>query len=248
MVNTNIAIAAAIGFLNCLDDENINKFPPTRGWAQSLFRRMKFVKRFATTGKVEIPEGVKKEAELLFIHDIFDHIEKNKIPQTMVLNVDQTPLKYVSCGKMTMAEKNSKRVPMKGVSDKRMVTETFTISWSGNFLQIQLIYAGKTKRSFSLSANPTRLSNETESLKLLEDIIPYFKKERERLGLSVDHKGLVIMDVFKGQTTTAVQGLLKKNNILFTKVPANMTYVYQPLDPTVNGYAKSFMTRHFSDF
>lgn len=31
------------------------------------------------------------------------------------------------------------------------------------------------------------------------------------------------MDVFKGQTTDAVQNLLKKNHIFSTKVPANMT-------------------------
>ena len=34
-------------------------------WAQSLFCRMGFVRRFATTRKVEITEGVKRKAELL---------------------------------------------------------------------------------------------------------------------------------------------------------------------------------------
>ena len=33
-------------------------------WAQSLFRRMDFKKRMQTTGKVEITEGARKEAEL----------------------------------------------------------------------------------------------------------------------------------------------------------------------------------------
>lgn len=56
------------------------------------------------------------------------------------------------------------------------------------------------------------------------------------------------MDVFKGQTTTAVQDLLKKNNIYFTKVPANMIHLYQPLDLTVNSYSKSFMKRHFTEW
>ena len=191
VVNSNIAIAAAIGFLNCLDDENIHKIVPKRSWAQSLFRRMKFVKRFATTGKVEIPDGIKMEAELLFIHDIVDHVEKNKILQSMVLNIDQTPMKYVPCGKTTLTDKNAKSVPIKGVSDKRMITATLTISLDDNFLPIQLIYAGKTKRSipkvdfpssFSLSANPTHFSNETESLKLMNEIIiPYFQKERNGL-------------------------------------------------------------------
>ena len=31
---------------------------------------MGFVRRMETTGKVEIPEAAKKEAELMFLHDI----------------------------------------------------------------------------------------------------------------------------------------------------------------------------------
>ena len=34
----------------------------SRWWIQSLFRRMHFVRRTATTSKVENPEGAKKEA------------------------------------------------------------------------------------------------------------------------------------------------------------------------------------------
>ena len=70
VINSNIAIATATGFLKNSTDESINHLNLTRPWAQSLFRRMGFVRRFATTGKVEIPEAVQKEAELLFIHDI----------------------------------------------------------------------------------------------------------------------------------------------------------------------------------
>ena len=72
----------------------------------------------------------------------------------------------------------------------------------------------KFPKSFSLSANPTHFSNETESLKLMKEIvIPYFQTERKKLGLAANHSGLIVMDVFKSQTTDAVQNLLKKNNI-----------------------------------
>ena len=56
---------------------------------------------------------------------------------------------------------------IKGVSDKRMITGTFAISSDGQYLPIQLIYAGKTHGSipkvnflkeFSLSANPKHFS------------------------------------------------------------------------------------------
>ena len=86
----------------------------------------------------------------------------------MVLKHDQTPLKYVPSGNTTLAQKSSSTVPIKGVSDKRMITGTFTISLDGQYLPIQLIYAGQTHRSipkvnfpkeFSLSANPKHFSS-----------------------------------------------------------------------------------------
>ena len=56
------------------------------------------------------------------------------------------------------------------------------------------------------------------------------------------------MDVFKGQMTCAVRELLNENHILLEKVPANLTYLFQPLvvqgDP--NGYVKRFMKKKFT--
>ena len=43
--------------------------------------------------------------------------------------------------------KNAKNIPIKGVDDKRQLTATFTVNYTGEFLPIQLIYAGKTERS-----------------------------------------------------------------------------------------------------
>ena len=69
-----------------------------------------------------------------------------------------------------------------------------------------------------------------------------------RVKCAADQKVLVIMDVFTGQMTTEVINAYKKANILIVKVPANMTKYYQPLDLTVNGYAKSFFKRKFNEW
>ena len=121
---------------------------------------------------------------------------------------------------------------------------------------MQLIYGGKTDRSiptidfpdnFSLSANPKHYSNEEESLKVLNDIvIPYLCVEKERLKLPPNHPTLLILDVFRGQMTERVLNLLKESNILFVKVPANMTHTFQPLDMSTNGWAKTFMKNKFA--
>ena len=55
---------------------------------------MGFKKRMRTTGKVEIPEGARKEAELLYLHNIVTIVEKYEIPHSLIMNLDQTPLKY----------------------------------------------------------------------------------------------------------------------------------------------------------
>ena len=108
---------------------------------------MGYVRRFATSGKVELPQGVKRKTKLLYIHDIVNLIETHKIPKSMVLNLDQTPLKYIPCGKTTPAKQNTNSVPVRGVSEKQVIAATFTNTLDGKFLPMQLIYGGKTRKS-----------------------------------------------------------------------------------------------------
>ena len=63
-------------------------------WAQSLFRRMGFVRRRGTKAKLEIPDGAFKEAQLLFTHDIVSKVDKYNISDSLIINIDQTPAKY----------------------------------------------------------------------------------------------------------------------------------------------------------
>ena len=62
------------------------------------------------------------------------------VPSALVLNLDQTPLSYVSPGKYTFSSKGSKSVSIKGLDDKRQITAIFVVSATGFFLLIQLIY------------------------------------------------------------------------------------------------------------
>ena len=73
-------------------------------------------------------------------------IEEHDIPKELVLNLDQTPLSYVSTRKYTFNPKGPKIVPIKGIDDKRKIAATFINSTTGTFLQIQPIYVWKTRR------------------------------------------------------------------------------------------------------
>ena len=55
---------------------------------------MGFVKRMSTTGKAEIPWGAKNEVQLVYLHDIVTIAEEHKVPSCLILNLDQTPMKY----------------------------------------------------------------------------------------------------------------------------------------------------------
>ena len=89
-----------------------------RSWAQSLFRRMGFVRPIKTTGKLHIPIGAQKEAELKFLHQIVNQVEKYQIPPSLIINFDQTPSKYVQVSSMTMVKRGKTNVPIAGANDK----------------------------------------------------------------------------------------------------------------------------------
>ena len=56
------------------------------------------------------------------------------------------------------------------------------------------------------------------------------RKERERLGLDISHLVLLIMDLFRGETTTTISNLQTSDEIQISKVPANLTNLHHPLD------------------
>ena len=131
---------------------------------------MGFVKRACTTARPEIPEGAKKEGQLIFHHEITSLVKKYSIPPSLVVNIDQTPLKYAPVASRTMGKKNSKHFHVADFSYKQAITGTFGITFSNFFLPMQLIYGGKTSQSlpkfkfpesFALSANLKHFSNTT---------------------------------------------------------------------------------------
>ena len=200
--------------------------------------------------------GIYEECRFEYLHDISSKVNEFSIVPDLIINIDQTPSSYVSVGRITMAKQGSQSVAIKGLGDKRNITLTFSITLSGLFLPMQIIYGGKTTASqprgfsfpkgFCVSQNPKHWSNETETLRLIEKVInPYVVNTRAKLGLPVSQKALLILDAFKGQITDAVKEKLHLLSIEMVQVPANMTHFFQPLDLTVNQAAKQHMSKSF---
>ena len=261
VVNGSVVTAAATALFksNASMHRQYGSFQPSRGWIQSIYKRCNFTRRAGTTTRPPVPRGLYEECKLTFLTDIDNCIKQYNIPPELVLNADQTPSSYVSVGKMTMAARNSQSVPIKGLTDKRNITLTFTISMAGDFLPMQVIYQGKTKLSlprnfsfpkgFCVTQNPKHYSNETETLKLIDEVThPYLVQKRKELKLRQTQKAILIWDVFRGQKTQRVLSKLSSLNIEVVSVPANMTHFFQPLDLTVNGPAKKFCKDKFTSW
>ena len=101
-----------------------------------LYTRMNLSRRMVITSRPIIKKSIWEEVRLKFLHEIVDICIKNRIPDKLIIIIDQTPSKYVATGKVTMAEKGSRHVLRKGADDKRQkLSETL----SGEILPFQFI-------------------------------------------------------------------------------------------------------------
>ena len=206
-ISQKMVIAIATAVIKANDPNILREFGGslelTEGWGRIVLKSMDWVKRKGTTGKVEPCSKFLEEETFTFQLAIAKALSDHNVPMELVLNLDQTPLSSISpgkytfdlkgsktAGKYTFDLKGSKTVSIKGVDDKRQITATFTVTASGLFLPIQLIYSGKTKRSlpkfhfpkcFDVTFTPNHWSNYEECLRIFKKIIfPYLKSKKGR--------------------------------------------------------------------
>ena len=157
---------------------------------RSILQRFGFRMRVATTRKVEVPEGARKEGGLQHHFEIVNGIDKNDIPKSLVINNDQKPSKYVTAVRTTVAPKNSTRVGLAGRTDKCNITSILTVTLDGKILPFHIIYEGKTDQllpkitfptKFSTRVNEKHYTNTEEVIKHFQEIvIPYVNEERKK--------------------------------------------------------------------
>ena len=101
-------------------------------WCQSIFRRIRFIKRRATTAKQPVSPRFLREMGFSFHRAI--KVDAHDIPDDLVIRIGHTPLPFILLSKYTMNKNNEKLVPIANSADYHQVTVTFSISLSGNFL------------------------------------------------------------------------------------------------------------------
>lgn len=200
-VNRSIVIAAAKGILGCknptLLPENGGHVHLDRGWAQSLMKRMNFVKRKATKAARKIPPDF-DALKTNFLKRISDTVKDNNIPDDLILNWDQTGVKMIPTSEWTMATAGSKQVEMVGLDDKRQVTALLCVTLSGVLLPPQILYKGKTDAchpqvkfpdGWCVSHTVNHWSTEGSMIQFIECIvIPYVALTRKKWGCHIDRR------------------------------------------------------------
>ena len=198
----------------------------TEDWARNVLKSMEWVKRKGTTGKTEPSDGFLAEEKFTFQRAISTAVLENDTPRDLIIDLDQTPLGYVSPGKYTFCMRGSENVPIKVMDGKRQITATFAVSATGEFLPIQVIYQGKTKRclpkfqfpkSFHVTYTPNHWSILEKCLDFFKNIIfSYLKKVKQQLGYPDEQWSLVIMDCFRGQDNNDTTFYICEKNFCIT--------------------------------
>ena len=134
---------------------------------------MEWSKRKGTTCKIEPSKQFLLEEKLLFHRRIASIIEENDIPKELILNLDQTPL-----GKILLIQKVQRQYLLK-VQMIRYKSLQPSVSMTGKFLPIQLIYEGKTPRclprfdfsaDFNVTISDNHWLNTEKSIELFEKV------------------------------------------------------------------------------
>ena len=112
VVNCNIAVAIGKEIVLANDQtllkENGGSSNLDFSWCQSIFRRIGFTKRQATSAKQPVSPGFLKEMGFSFHRAIKEIVDAYDIPDDLVINIEQTPLPFIFLSKYTMDKKNEK--------------------------------------------------------------------------------------------------------------------------------------------
>lgn len=231
----------------------------TKYFAVSLLRRMGFVKRKGTKSVKQLPTDF-DEIKKKYVEKVSNVVTKFQIPDSLIINWDQTGCQLIPGGDWTMDQKGAQQVSITGLDDKRQITLLLAITKSGSLLSPQLIYAGKSDRclpkgvdfpsSWDITYTESHWSNEESMVRFVENIIiPYVNGIRESLPLSkCNQEAVTIFGVYKAHQSPKLLELLKQNKIIPLFVPAYCTDKLQPLDLAVNREYKEILKGHFHDW
>ena len=92
---------------------------------------MDSVKRKGYTTKNDMNPALCDELALTWIKGIAEKVFEHKVPKDLIINLDQTPLRFTSPSKAPFTEKGSETFPIVKLDDKGQIIATFIVTLSG---------------------------------------------------------------------------------------------------------------------
>ena len=71
---------------------------------ERVLQKMNYTRQKGNTSKFALRDDIRNENELLFHHQILEKVERCDIPNSLILNFDQAPSKYVPVASTTLAK------------------------------------------------------------------------------------------------------------------------------------------------
>ena len=173
------------------------------------------------------------------------------VPWNRILNVDETPLNYVTTRHDVLAECGTEEVTGQlPVDPKQNFTVLATISLNGDKLPPVFIAQGKTsnchkqfdgmqsRHKYEILHSPGGFTNENVMVEYLNLVKHWMESLRT----------VLILDRYAAHMTELVRETARKNNIQLLYIPTSATDIYQPLDRRIFGAIKSKYAAKSDDY
>ena len=245
-----------------------NVFGPS--WAQRFLKRHNLKRRVATTKMRELSaDFLQKLEHYIRIGALI--IFEYGVPPDLVIGCDETAVLFVPRSKYTYAVKGRKKIRLLGVGkDKDQITVTIFIVETGEVIDSQMIFGGKTNRCHpdnGRSASPTGIhwdhseshwQNYATFIKAIENIVILYKNAKiSELGLPFDQKTILKMDLHfshkinpsrPNELAQELKVLLEMHNIIPFYVPGACTDELQECDTVIHKPFKARVKASFRDY
>ena len=109
VITGSMAVSTARALMKLYPDIVSNTDIQRSHRTQSLSPRMGVKRRKSTTSKHNIPEGARKETEMMFIHFILEKVEEYSIPHSIIPSFNQTWSKFIPSSNKTLLIKTVSR-------------------------------------------------------------------------------------------------------------------------------------------
>jgi len=238
-------------------EQNLLNFKCSDCWVERFKKRFNLVLRKGTKRSPKISDGLLQKLQVMQ-RDVYNLILTEQFDY--LLNVDETPIYYNMTFDHTLATAGSEEVLIRRTEqDKKRLTLAAGVLKPLNEhvpkvykCKPFIIFKGKTPRTLSSISETNRIDNSI--------VLRYQEKGWMNTELYIDYlnscipeeakgkKILLVQDNFEAHLALSVFEKARENNITIYNLPANATFVAQPLDVCINRPIKNELRRLFNEF